>query len=220
MVEDALEAEGEEVTLQLRQENFEQRESDVYAVVWSAAGGFGDPTDRDAEHVLDDWRNGAVTLAAARTIYGVVIDDKAGTLDVKATKALREETRRKRVAGIKVKPRKLSGPSVRVTENLLVRLDGESAHHCCAKCDGDLGPTRDNYKDHCVREDNPIQASSPLVGDPRRYIDDEPVFRQFFCPGCGTLIENEIAVTKDPILRDIEVIVDDRLLQRQPEAAD
>ena len=46
------------------------------------------------------------------------------------------------------------------------------------------------------------------------------MFRQFFCPGCGTLIENEIAVAKDPVLRDIEVIVDDRLLERQPEAAD
>ncbi len=220
MVEDAQEAKGEEVTLQLRQENFEQHAADVYAVVWSAAGGFGDPMDRDAEHVFEDWRNGAVTLAAARGIYGVVIDEKAGALDLKATKALRDETRRKRVAGIKVKPRKLAGPSVRVTENLLVRLDGQTAHHCCAKCDSDLGPTRDNYKDHCLREDNPIQRSSPLVGDPHRYIDDEPVFRQFFCPGCGTLIENEIAVAKDPVLRDIEVIVDDRLLQRRPEAAD
>ena len=55
MVEDASEAKGEEVTLQLRQENFEQHPADVYAVVWSAAGGFGDPTERDAEHVLEDW---------------------------------------------------------------------------------------------------------------------------------------------------------------------
>ncbi|HEX7969970.1 MAG TPA: acetone carboxylase subunit gamma [Stellaceae bacterium] len=121
---------------------------------------------------------------------------------------------------IKVKPRKLSGPALRVTENLLVRRDGKTAHHCCAKCDTDLGPTSDKYKDHCLREDNPIQASSPLVGDPKRFIDDEPVFRQFFCPGCGTLIENEIAVAQDPVLRDIEVVADERLLQRQPEAAD
>ncbi len=34
------------------------------------------------------------------------------------------------------------------------------------------------------------------------------------------LIENEIAVAKDPVLRDIEVVADERLLQRQPEAAD
>ena len=42
-------------------------------------------------------------------------------------------------------------------------------------------------------------------GDYRRYIDDRPVFRQFFCPGCGTLIENEVARENDPVLHDIEL---------------
>jgi len=221
MVEDALEVTGTEVTLQLRQENFEQHPADVYAVVWTAAGGFGDPMERDPAAVLEDWLNGAVTLAAARDIYGVVVDEAKAALDAAATKKLREQTRAQRVAGIKVKPRKLAaGDAIRITENLLVRLDGAIAHHCCARCDSDLGPTSDNYKDHCLRADNPIQASSPLVGDPRRYIDDEPVFRQFFCPGCGTLIENEIAVKTDPVLRDIEVDVDPRLFAAHPEAAD
>jgi N-methylhydantoinase B len=221
MVEDALEVEGREVTLQLRQENFEQRPADVYAVVWTAAGGFGDPMDRAPQHVLDDWLNGAVTLAAARDIYGVVIDEKTAMLDAGATKRLREAVRHDRIKDIAVKPRRLaSGPAVRITENLLLRLDGTTPHHCCAKCDSDLGPSSDNYKDHCVRQDNPIEASSPLVGDPRRYIDDEPQFRQFFCPGCGTLIENEIAVKTDPVLRDIEVLADARLFEARPEAAD
>jgi acetone carboxylase gamma subunit len=31
------------------------------------------------------------------------------------------------------------------------------------------------------------------------------VFRQFCCPGCGALIENEIARADDPVLRDIEL---------------
>jgi N-methylhydantoinase B len=220
MVEDTADVRGTEVTLQLRQENFQQHPADVYAVVWTAAGGFGDPMDRDPQHVLDDWLNGAVTLVAAGGIYGVVIDDRTATLDLKASKALREATRRNRVKDIAVKPRKLGGEGLRVTENLLVRLDGKTLHHCCAKCDSDLGPTRDNYKDHCLREDNPIQASSPLVGDPHRFIDDEPVFRQFFCPGCGTLIENEIAVAQDPVLHDIEVVIDERLFEHRPEAAD
>ncbi len=221
MVEDASEVAGQEVTLQLRQENFVQAPADVYAVVWTAAGGFGDPMDRAPQHVLDDWLNGAVTLAAAHDIYGVVIDEAKAVLDAPATQRLREATRRDRVKDIAVKPRKLKGGNaVRITEALLLRLDGKTPHHCCAKCDSDLGPAADNYKDHCLRQDNPIQASSPLVGDPRRYIDAEPVFRQFFCPGCGTLIENEIAVTTDPVLRDIEVLADDRLFESRPEAAD
>ena len=60
----------------------------------------------------------------------------------------------------------------------------------------------------------------PLAGDPHRFIDAEPLFRQFFCPGCGTLIENEIALATDPLLRDITVIVDERLAERRPQAAD
>jgi acetone carboxylase gamma subunit len=31
------------------------------------------------------------------------------------------------------------------------------------------------------------------------------VFRQFFCPGCGALIENEVARESDAVLHDIEV---------------
>jgi hypothetical protein len=76
------------------------------------------------------------------------------------------------------------------------------------------------YKDHCLREDNPIEASSPLVGDPRRYIDDEAGLPPILLPRCGALIENEIAVKTDPVLRDIEVLVDERLFEQRPEAAD
>ncbi len=50
-----------------------------------------------------------------------------------------------------------------------------------------------------------IATSNPNVGDWRRYIDERPVFRQFFCPGCGALIENEIAREGDEVLRDIEL---------------
>ena len=41
----------------------------------------------------------------------------------------------------------------------------------------------------------------PIIGDPARFIDARPVFRQFFCPGCGRLIENEVALEGEPVLR-------------------
>jgi hypothetical protein len=69
----------------------------------------------------------------------------------------------------------------------------------------DLGPVEKNYKDGCVRNDLPIGASNPIVGDPRRFIDPLPQFRQFCCPGCGLAIENEIAIAEDPPLRDVEL---------------
>jgi N-methylhydantoinase B len=201
MVEDIAEIVGEETVLQLRQENFEQRADDVYAVLWSAAGGFGDPMKRDPRAVFEDWQTTAVTARAAREIYGVVIEESSGTLDLESTKALRAGKRRARV-GSGLKPRRLT------------------PHYSCSECDADLGPSSDNYKDHCIREDNPITHAVPLAGDPHRYIDADPVFRQFFCPGCGALIENEVALATEPVLRDIEVIVDERVIQFRAEAAE
>ncbi len=104
------------------------------------------------------------------------------------------------------KARKLDGPVVaRITDNLAIRKRGETLHTCCSKCAADLGPMTDNYKDHALREDNDIRHSNPNVGDYKRYIDERPVFRQFFCPGCGTLLENEVARENDPPLHDIEI---------------
>ena len=55
------------------------------------------------------------------------------------------------------------------------------------------------------RLDRPIQAANPLIGDPQRFIDARVEFRQFYCPACGGLIENEVCRAGDPLLHDIEL---------------
>src|SRR5262249_42641321 len=90
---------------------------------------------------------------------------------------------------------------VRATENLAIK----GKRWCCARCSTDLGSVDANYKLGCVRNDLPIQASNPIAGDPKRFIDPLPQFRQFCCPGCGLAIENEIAVESDPVLKDVEL---------------
>jgi N-methylhydantoinase B len=202
LVDDIDEVAGEKVTLQLRQENFSQGPDDVYAVMWSAAGGFGDPMDRDPALVCEDVENRDVTVKAAREIYGVVLD-ASGAVDAEATRRLRAESR---AARVKSGGRKLDGSVVfGATENMVVRLGADGPHFCCARCSADLGPTHANYKHSCIREDNPIERSNPLLGDSARYIDAQPVFRQFYCPGCGGLVENEVAVAEDDVLQDIEL---------------
>ncbi|HEY6863338.1 MAG TPA: hydantoinase B/oxoprolinase family protein, partial [Burkholderiales bacterium] len=201
---DIAEVKGENVTLQLRQENFEQKPADVYAVIWSAAGGFGDPLERDPERVREDVvEHRSVSVQAARDIYGVAIEGER--LDVEATRRLRAERRsanRRKDARVP----KLAGKVVaRLTDNLEARREDDGLHTACAKCAADLGPVRGNYKDACVRREADISAANPNIGDWRRYIDDRPVFRQFFCPGCGALVENEIARADDEVLRDIEI---------------
>lgn len=207
LIGDIAEVKGTVDELGLRQENFTQNPQDVYAVIWTAAGGFGDPFERDAERVAKDViENRAVSRDAAREIYGVVVteDEK---LDAGATAKLRAERRaaRRRKDG---KVSILTGKLIcQATDNIAVRREKDGPHMCCAKCSADLGHVKQNYKDHAVLEENDIRHSNPNVGDYKRYIDEKPVFRQFFCPGCGTLLENEIAREGDPLLRDIELSI-------------
>ena len=50
-----------------------------------------------------------------------------------------------------------------------------------------------------------IQDANPLIVDPALFIDDEVVFRQFFCPGCATLLENEVILASSPVVWDKHV---------------
>ena len=52
-------------------------------------GGYGSPLERPAESVAEDVRQGYVSLAAARELYGVVVDPETFALDEAATAALR-----------------------------------------------------------------------------------------------------------------------------------
>lgn len=201
MIDDISELEGTEVTLGLREENFVQRKQDVYAVAWSAAGGFGDPTERDAELVFDDWASGLVSPECARDIYGVLIDTGAGKLDVEATAEHRRALRSRRATGNARKSR--GAPLFHATVNVEVRREDGDTHYCCTKCDAVLGSIEDNYKEGCILEVAPITHATPLAGDPHRYIDTNPIFRQFYCPGCGSLVDNEVAIEGTPLLRDI-----------------
>ena len=92
-----------------------------------------------------------------------------------------------------------------ISPSLNVQRDTDGDYWACAKCSTDLGPTDEAYKAGCIREDHPVSSSNPLIGAPERFIDDAVSFRQFYCPGCGTLIENEVAVDSDAILSDIIV---------------
>jgi len=228
---DISEIQGQSKTLALRQQNFLQKPSDVYAVIWSAGGGFGDPIERDPERVRDDvFEQAAVSKQAAKAIYGVVFK-RDESIDTKATSKLRESIRQKRMGyqGGASSIRK-AAPELElrsVTENLAIYKPNQAkrtqatekaarskgnlpskpeSRWCCRACRTDLGLITTNYKLACRRHDAPIQSANPNIGDWRRYIDDEPVFRQFFCPGCGRLIENEIARKSDELLHDIELI--------------
>lgn len=200
------EIEGKAVTLQLRQQNFIQRPEDVYAVRWCGGGGFGDPLERDPLLVARDFEQLSVTARTALDVYGVVLDAERGEADLPATEALRERIRAERIARSDVPcTRKVGKRVLLAMEHLAVMKNGGESFLACPKCNAYLGGVADNYKAFCIREDRPVGAANPLIGDPARFIDDPVVFRQFFCPGCGRLLENEVALKDDPLLHDVRL---------------
>jgi len=63
------------------------RRGDVLLIETGGGGGHGHPFDRPAGQVMQDIRDGFVSVDAARSDYGVVVSD--GVLDDAATAALR-----------------------------------------------------------------------------------------------------------------------------------
>ncbi|MCZ6664136.1 MAG: hydantoinase B/oxoprolinase family protein, partial [Gammaproteobacteria bacterium] len=155
MPEDAGELEGEEITLQLRQENFEQHASDVYAVRWTGGGGFGDPFDRAAADIDQDLEDFAITPEAARMIYGAILDAD-GRVNGKKTDAERARIRAARVNG--GGQSRIGETVYEATTGLNVKRDGNGRYWACAKCSADLGPLSANYKDACIREDREVSS--------------------------------------------------------------
>jgi N-methylhydantoinase B len=79
----------------------QEREAPQYAIVElppsgfrllsAGGGGWGDPLQRDPEAVRRDVRNEIVSVAAARDVYGVVLDAATLAVDAAATAARRRE---------------------------------------------------------------------------------------------------------------------------------
>jgi N-methylhydantoinase B len=66
------------------------RKGDVVSLRLPGAGGYGDPLERDPDLLLEDVRDGKVTLESAREDYRVVIDPETLRIDETATKRLRK----------------------------------------------------------------------------------------------------------------------------------
>ena len=64
---------------------------DIISYRTCGGGGYGSPLERDPALVLRDVREGKVSLERAQTVYGVVIDSHAWTVDEVATRRTRSQ---------------------------------------------------------------------------------------------------------------------------------
>jgi N-methylhydantoinase B len=65
------------------------KKGDLFSVCLPGGGGYGPPFERDPELVLQDVKDGKVSLEAAKRDYGVVIDPKRMVIKTSATQKLR-----------------------------------------------------------------------------------------------------------------------------------
>jgi N-methylhydantoinase B len=205
------EVEGQEELLQLRQIDIYQGPSDVYEVAFAAGAGYGDPLERDPEAVRRDVYLEDISPRAAREIFCVALAGEGEDLrvDAAATAELRYRALTERLGH---EPRPYTGPRLGVIRQITDRLhlvDRDGAKWlACARCGQPLGTLHDNYKAHAHRIDRMIQSANPLIGEPNRFIEDAVHFRQFCCPACGAILENEVCRVKDPVLHDIDLAQD------------
>ena len=72
------------------------KRGDLVRIYTAGGGGWGDPLEREPERVLDDVKDGFVSVQSALDNYGVVMDPAGTAVDAAGTEARRRDIRRAR----------------------------------------------------------------------------------------------------------------------------
>ena len=116
-------------------------------------------------------------------------------------------------------PSRLDGGRVAVTEYLEIDLGSETWH--CRRCRRWLGSARGSYKQGCLVYPRDPQTLYPpqLEGERYSFAPDPTLclLVEFYCPGCGTLIETEALPPGHPPTHDIELDLDSLRARAAPE---
>lgn len=168
---------------------------DVFAYSFQGGGGYGDPVERSPEDVEADVAAGLVSRAAAERLYGVVISSEG--IDVESTLTRRAEIRGRRLGHPPV--RSIDPQEVRqgrpIGDHLVVAPD--TTVFCrCGECLGGLS----DWKAGATRS----------IADPHDHavmleLHDQLELREHACPGCGALLESEVARIGAPDLVSIQL---------------
>lgn len=69
----------------------------------------------------------------------------------------------------------------------------------CQSCERPLVPSGRPWKPEAAVRELPMQGA----GGNAYASADHVVLRQFYCPGCGALLDSETAMSEDPFLNDV-----------------
>ncbi len=170
---------------------------DVYYANWQGGGGYGDPLLREPERVIYDVAERKISLAAARDIYGVVLNRKR-EVEADATRNLRRQLFIKRAGKLGREPLPGKAPAEgwsRIDDNVVVDREGRWR---CGHCDTSLAERGQNYLNGALLHEGPTSEAGPQIrGEPHEFVDMPVVFRQFCCPGCYVALLSEIVPAEE-----------------------
>ncbi|AIO36613.1 hydantoinase B/oxoprolinase family protein [Burkholderia cenocepacia] len=160
-------------------------------------GGYGDPLHRDADAVEEDVRNGVVSAAAARDIYGVILDENGNVKEVETEERrqeIRDGRREKAYLGTILKQRVTVGEGMLIDDNLVSHIADDKAVIACRHCGQVVGDNENRL--HLARLNGSSDLAGPSVrATPDYYIDAPVHFEQMLCPSCFTVMHTALTVT-------------------------
>jgi N-methylhydantoinase B len=168
----------------------ELEEGDAQYVRFMGGGGYGDPIDRGPALVEEDVERGLVSAEAARAVYGVV----PGSLEQTRARRLEIRTERLGRAPETDERREVAPSGMRISEYLQRSAGGATQ---CTWCGLEIAAEGRDWKDGAVLRRVPLDRAGPL-----RTVSDEFSLIESCCPGCGTLLDTELAAGDDPPLHD------------------
>lgn len=182
---------------------------DVFAVSWQGGGGYGDPLERDSAAVAADVASGAVSLAAAEAIYGVVCRDG---LDIATTEARRKMMRRERVGGTFAdEPERMyQGPVVTALSEALFLAQDRRGSHVVSKAGYILctGSTR-------WREGAVAKTWTALPDELMIHLHEDLAVTTYYCPASGTLLSVDVHRRDETPADDVVLDLDARVSRAQ-----
>jgi N-methylhydantoinase B len=187
---------GTELEIGGKPDGFPVGDDDVLYWNWLAPGGYGDPLTRDPESVREDVASGAISAWAADDVFAVKLAAD-GNVDPEATEKKRERKLLERLRDCGAE-RDTLAPRVEVPAGAesfadAYLIDRDAGHFRCHRCSTDLGPLAGNPKLEMAMRERPTESLKPSYPDPAGFVDDEVVFRDFCCPGCGVRLATETA---------------------------
>jgi len=194
--------------------NIRMLDSDVMVQSVSSGGGYGDPIRRDPELVLKDVANKIISAEVAARIYGVIIKD--GAIDAPASEERKKAIRAERIRrasppqdALSPQPSPNGTPLTRlhdVAEELELVAIGPERYIACRDCGHFICAGSGNYKLGAARIDGSLmEIDAELFPDPANEFDVPIVYREYLCPNCGVLLENELVRADEAPVWDVHL---------------